>query len=136
MTAQQGKQFLIKTKEDGSEDFIGIAGFRSNGITLNQEGVDISNKDSSGFREMLAGAGIISVSVSGTGVFLNSASETLLRKRFGTNEHHEYEIILPGTGSWKGRFMIESLEFAGDYNNEVNYTLSLSSDGIITFTEE
>ena len=136
MAPQPGRKFLIKTKMDGSEDFVIIAGMRTNSFSRQQEAVDVSNKDSDTWRYLLPGAGTKTGNVSGSGVFYGTASEALIRERFGTDTHHEYEIIIPGYGTYKGKYMIESLEEAGEYNGEMTYSISLSSDGPIAFTAE
>ena len=136
MAPQAGRKFLIKTKMDGGEEYIVIAGMRSNSFTQQQEPVDVSTKDSDTWRYLLAGAGTRTGNVSGSGVFYGTASEALLRSRFGTETHHEYQIVVPGYGVYQGKYMIESIEEAGEYNGEMTYSVSLSSDGEITFTAE
>ena len=136
MAPSPGRLFLLKTKEEASEDFITLAGMRSTGFDQQQEKVDISNKDTSTWAVSLAGAGTKSANISASGVFYNSASEALFRSRFGTETHYAYQIILPGAGTYEGLFMIESIAFAGEHNGETNYTISLASDGDITFTPE
>jgi TP901-1 family phage major tail protein len=45
-----------------------------------------------------------------------------------------YQIVIPDFGTVEGAFQITSLEFAGEYNGEVTYELSLESAGALTFT--
>ena len=46
MAAQKGSAMLLKVGNGGSpETFTTIGGLRSTGITLNDEAVDITNKD-------------------------------------------------------------------------------------------
>ena len=73
MAAQKGLDVLMKIDISGTKTTIG--GLRSTSITLNDESVDITNKDSLGTRTLLAGAGVNSLSVSGSGVFTDSAAE-------------------------------------------------------------
>ncbi|MEO0412957.1 MAG: phage tail tube protein, partial [Pseudomonadota bacterium] len=67
MTAQSGRAFLLKISDDGSPaTFQTVAGLRTNQLTLHREAVDITNQGSGGWREILPGAGVKSVSVRGT----------------------------------------------------------------------
>ena len=132
MAAQKGSAVLIKTTVSGSLTTIG--GLRSSSITLNDEMVDISNKDSSNNRTLLPNGGIQSMSISGSGVFTDSASEQQLRTDFGASTFTAYSFIVPDLGTFAGSFQITSLEFAGEYNGEATYSVTLESSGAITFT--
>ena len=111
-----------------------VGGMRSTSMTLNDEAVDISNKDSGSFRELLPAGGIQSMSISASGVFTDSTAETTLRAAYGTSTFKSYNIIVPDLGTYAGTFMIASLEYAGEYNGEATYSVTLESSGSITFT--
>ena len=55
MAAQKGLDMLLKVNTTGST-YATVGGLRSTSITLNDESVDITNKDSLGHRQLLAGA--------------------------------------------------------------------------------
>ena len=58
MSAQKGKDLLLKLDGDGNGTFATVAGMRSRAIAFNTETVDITHVESSGrWRELLAGAG-------------------------------------------------------------------------------
>ena len=61
MAAQKGLDMLLKVNTSGSS-YATVGGLRSTSITLNDESVDITNKDSLGHRQLLAGGGMNSVS--------------------------------------------------------------------------
>ena len=48
MTAQKGRDMLLKIDSTGSGSFITVAGLRSNTLTFNTETVDSSSQDSTG----------------------------------------------------------------------------------------
>ena len=80
MAAQKGSAMLMKAGNAGSpETFTTIGGLRSTSLTVNNESVDVTNKDSGGKRALLAAAGIQTISVSGSGVFTDAASETTIK---------------------------------------------------------
>ena len=43
------------------------------------------------------------------------------------------KFISPDLGTLSGTFQITSLEYAGEYNGEVTYSLTLESSGYVTF---
>lgn len=136
MSAQKGKELLIKIGDGGGpETFTTVGGLRDTSIQLNQEMVDITNKDSvNRWREVLAGAGVRSATFSGSGIFTDSAAEEAVRADFFSDANNNYQLIVPDFGTFEGAFLITSLEYGGSYNGEVTYTLTLESAAEITFT--
>ena len=134
MAAQKGAALLVKLGNGASpEVFTTIAGLRSTSITLNDEPVDITNKDSSGTRTLLSQGGVQSYSISGSGVFLDAAGDDTLRQKFGASTYANYQVIVPDFGTFTGPFMVASLEYAGEYNGEVTYSITLESAAGVTF---
>ena len=111
-----------------------IGGLRSTSITINDEAVDITNKDSGSSRTLLPSGGILSMTVSASGVFTDATSETTLRSKVHQSSFESYNIIIPDLGTYAGSFMIASLEYAGEYNGEVTYSITLESSGAISFS--
>jgi TP901-1 family phage major tail protein len=133
MAAQKGRDILLKM-ETSAGVFTTIGGLRSKSFRLNEGAVDISDGDSAGqWRELLEGADIRSCSISGSGIFKDTAGEAavLAAKLAGT--HPVFQLIFPSLGTISGKFMISSLDFSGNYNGEANYSLSLESNGEVTF---
>ena len=95
--------------------------------------VDVTNKDSSGNRTLLADGGIHSMSVSGSGVFTDSSTETTLKDAMNAAAFKNFQVIVPDFGTYTGAFMVASLEYAGEFNGEVTYSETLESSGAITF---
>ena len=134
MAAQKGAALLLKVGNGGSpETFTTIGGLRSTSITLNDEAVDVTNKDSSGNRELLADGGIHSMSITGSGVFTDAASETTLKGTMNAASFTNFQLIIPDFGTYTGAFMCVTLEYAGEFNGEVTYSVTLESAGAITF---
>ncbi len=132
MAAQRGKALLLKIDISGTMTTVG--GMRSTSMTLNDEAVDITNKDSGSFRELLPSGGIQSMTITASGVFTDSTAEQTLRSAYGTSSFKSYNIIVPDLGTYAGTFMIASLEYAGEYNGEATYSVTLESSGSITFS--
>ena len=134
MAAQKGSALLMKIGNAGSpEAFTTIGGMRSTSISMNDEMVDITNKDSSRARTILAQGGVNSMTVSGSGVFTDSASETTLEGKFDSSTLTNYQFLVPDFGTYTGAFMLTTLEYSGEYNDSVQYSFTFESSGAITF---
>lgn len=134
MAAQKGSALLMKIGNAGSpEAFTTIGGMRSTSIALNDEAVDVTNKDSGRARTLLAQGGVNSLTVSGSGVFTDSASEATLKGKFDISAFTNYQFLVPDFGTFTGSFMLASLEYAGEFNGEVTYSFTFESTGAITF---
>tara|TARA_R100001510_G_scaffold21831_1_gene19116 strand:+ start:890 stop:1303 length:414 start_codon:yes stop_codon:yes gene_type:complete len=134
MAAQKGSALLMKIGNGGSpETFTGIGGMRSTSLSMNDEMVDITNKDSQRARTLLAQGGTNSMTVSGSGVFTDSSSETLLRSKFDESGLTNYQFLVPDLGTFTGNFRLTTLEYAGEFNGEVTYSFTFESSGSIQF---
>jgi len=72
MSAQKGSAFLLKIGDAATPPaYTTVAGLRTTQLSINGELVVVTSKDSGGWRELLSGAGVRSVSVSAAGIFLD-----------------------------------------------------------------
>lgn len=134
MAAQKGKELLLKI-DDGTGEFITVAGLRTQRFALNADPVDITNQESAGrWRELLGGAGVRRASVAGSGVFKDGASDMLIRQTFFDGLIRNWQIVAPSFGIIQGAFEISSLDYRGEHAGEVTFELSLESAGLLTFT--
>ncbi|WP_417580447.1 phage major tail protein, TP901-1 family [Pelagibacterium sp.] len=135
MTAQSGKDMLLKLDETGAGSFLTVAGLRTKQLAFNAASVDTTDAESAGrWRELLEGGGIKRASVSGSGIFKDKTSDALVRSLFFAGTIRNWQLILPGFGTVQGPFQIVALEFAGDHGGEVTFELALESAGEIAFT--
>jgi TP901-1 family phage major tail protein len=135
MAVQSGKYLLIKVDMVGDGQFQTIAGLRATRINFNAETVDVTSLESAGgWRELLAGAGVKSASISGSGVFRDEATDARARQIFFDSEMPRFQVIVPSFGIIEGEFQITSLEYGGNYNGEASFDLSMASAGALTFT--
>lgn len=132
MAAEKGSAFLLKVGDGGDPPvYSTVAGMRTTQLSINGEPVVITNKDSGGWRELLTGAGVRSVSVSGAGIFTGSAAETRLKNNALAGSLDDYQLSFESGERMQGEFLIARLDYAGDFNGERNYTLALESSGEI-----
>lgn len=136
MAAIKGKDILVKIDMTGTGSYTTFAGLRATRVSFNAETVDVTNMASDGgWRELLAGTGVRSANISGSGVFLDDVTDNRAWSYFLNADVQNFEIIIPGLGNFRGPFQITTLEFAGKFDGEATYEISLSSGGKIdTFT--
>ncbi len=133
MSAQKGSAFLLKIGDGGDPvDYQTVAGLRTTQLSITGDTVVITSKDSGGWRELLSGAGVRQVSVSAAGIFLGSAAETAIRGHALAGTIDDYELSFEDGERMRGRFLVQRLDYAGDFNGERNYTISLESSGPVT----
>jgi len=130
MTAQKGAAFLLKIS-DGATPAVyqTVAGLRTTQMSITGDTVVVTSKDSGGWRELLSGAGVRSVSVTAAGIFLGSAAETQIRANAMDGTLDAYELSFEDGEKLRGQFLIQRLEYAGDFNGERNYSVQLESSG-------
>ncbi len=134
MAVQNGKDLLVKLDLSGDGQFETIAGLRASRISFNAETVDVTSLESQGgWRELLAGAGMKSASISGSGVFRDAATDAKARQIFFAAEMPRFQVIIPSFGIVEGRFQITSIEYAGSHNGEATYEMTMASAGVLTF---
>lgn len=135
MAAQNGKDLLIKVDLTGDGSFATVAGLRATRVSFNAESVDVTSLESQGgWRELLGGAGVKSAQIAGSGVFKDANTDERARQIFFDGETPDFQVIIPSFGVVEGAFQITGIEYAGSYNGEATYELSLASAGALTFT--
>lgn len=136
MAAQSGKAIVVSFMDDGGTPaYQVVAGLRSRRIALNSETVDVTHAESTGqWRELLAGVGVRSVTISGDGVFTDAAGAEAVRDAFFEHEHRTAKILIPDYGTFEGTFQVTSLEFSGEHNGDVQNSMTFESAGEVTFT--
>jgi len=130
MAVERGSAFLLKVGDGAAVPaFATVAGLRTTQLSVNGEAVVVTSKDSGGWRQLLSGAGVRSVSVSGAGVFTGSAAEARIKGNALSGTIDDYRLSFESGDSMTGRFLVTRLDYAGDFNGERSYTLSLESSG-------
>jgi TP901-1 family phage major tail protein len=130
MGAEKGSAFLLKVGNGGNPPvFATVAGMRTTQMSVNGEAVNVTSKDSGGWRELLSGAGVRSVSVGASGIFTGSAAELRLKANALAGLTDDFELSFESGERLRGRFLVTRLDYSGDYNGERNYALNLESSG-------
>ncbi|MCR9147738.1 MAG: phage major tail protein, TP901-1 family [Rhodobacteraceae bacterium] len=134
MAVQNGKDLLVKIDLTGDGNFQTVAGLRATRVSFNAESVDVTSLESAGgWRELLAGAGVKSAAISGSGIFRDAASDERVRQIFFDGEMPDFQVVIPDFGVIEGPFQVGSIEYAGNHDGEATYELSLNSAGQLNF---
>lgn len=130
MPAQSGAAFLLKITNGATPAvYQTIAGLRTTQLSINGDTVVVTHKQSGGWRDLLSGAGTRSVSVSAAGIFLGSVAENTVRNRALDGTLDDYELSFEDGAKLRGKFLVQRLDYAGDFNGERSYTMQLESSG-------
>ena len=139
MAKQLGRSLLIKIGDGaGSEAFTAIAGLNSKSITINNSAIDVTTPDATAPSGALWASslnGLKSMSISGDGVFLDeSAQEGRLNTiAMQADPVANFELVVPDFGTYSGEFRVTSLEFGGETEGATTFSLSLESNGTVTY---
>ncbi|MEQ1810693.1 MAG: phage major tail protein, TP901-1 family [Terricaulis sp.] len=132
MSGQKGRDVLIKIAD--GEGFVTVAGIRAKTISLNARTVDgTSGESPEAWRELIAGAGVKSASVSGAGVFKDAGSDALIQQIFFTQAAATFQLVIPDFGTLSGPFLVEALDYSGDHDGEAAFAITLASAGALSF---
>lgn len=132
MAAQKGAAFLLKISDGAATPtYQTVAGLRTTQMSITGDTVVVTNKDSGGWRDLLSGAGVRQVAVNAAGIFLGSAAETRIRDHALAGTIADYELSFEDGARMRGKFLIQRLDYSGDFNGERNYTLALESSGAV-----
>ncbi|MEM1162091.1 MAG: phage major tail protein, TP901-1 family [Pseudomonadota bacterium] len=136
MSAQKGKDILLKIDETGDDAFVTVAGIRTTRLSFNADTVDVTTAESAGrWRELLSGAGVKTAQVAGSGIFKDDTSDAAIRRVFFEDKTPKFEIVIPDFGTVAGPFQVTALEYGGSHDGEATFEIALASAGALSFTE-
>ena len=139
MAKQLGRALLVKIGDAATpEVFSNLCGLNSKSLTINNYSIDVTTPDCTtpeGALFTATLAGLKNVSVSGDGFFEDSTAEARMNTvAMAADNSVNMEIVVPDFGTYAGGFRISSLEFGGETEGGVTYSISLESNGTVTFT--
>jgi len=130
-SVQSGINMLLKIKQNST--YQSVAGLRSREIFLNQKAVDITDSDAENQWQALLDTGTKSLRIKGEGIFRNEASAKLVYNQFFDNDINDWQIILPNTLEITAKFLLTELSYAGRYDSEVTWRMSLQSASSVDY---
>jgi len=120
----------VRISRNGSN----IVGARADSVTINNEPLDITDKDDSGWRTMLTDVGLRSVSCEIEGVLKDTV---LLSESVGTATTallQEYVVTISGIGTLTGDFILQGLQIGAEQADVTTFTATLESGENMTAT--
>lgn len=139
MAAQKGIDMLIYVSDDSTSSgtFNLVGGMRSTSIRVGSTTIDVTSAEHQDRWQRMITGGIRSITITGSGVFnddtafgdmidnhLTAATEALAYVRF----------VIPDFKQIQGEFHISDLEWGGDHDGEVTFSMTANSAGAPTIT--
>lgn len=138
ITAQAGRNLLLKLGNGASpEVYTTVTGLRVTDITINGSPVDITNKSSAGWQELLAGAGVRSCDITAQGIFDSNNSvalATLAQSALDGGTLQPFQLISGSGDYFTGYWSVATFKRSGPYNDAETFDMTLRSHGVITHT--
>ncbi len=107
-----------------------VAGITEKSIALSGEAIDITNDDSSGWRELLATPQMQSVEISCSGVALD---DTLRAAYFNTDRMSTADFTYPDGAVVAGTFYLQEYSETGSHDGAVTFEATFASSGVVTY---
>lgn len=139
---QKGADVLVKIGDGGTptELFTVVGACRSNGLTVNRENIDVTNKSSGHWQELIAG-GVRSIEVTGAYVYKSDSAEQnkILDLLIADDNSNNFQIVIPGSAgegiTFEGNFFVTGAPVeSAEHNGEVSGSFTLASNGAVTLT--
>lgn len=135
MAKQKGSDMLLKVDTTGGGNYVTVGGIQSSRFSIRKDAVDVTNQLSTNkMRELLEGAGITQISVSGSGTMDSAAPASTLRSMAMAGTIRNWQVIVPGEGTFQGLFQITQYERNAPHDKDVTFDISLESGGDIAFS--
>jgi TP901-1 family phage major tail protein len=131
MAAEAGRDLRIEYASDGST-YVAIGGARQDSFTINNEMIDITDKDDAGVRTLLDDVAVKSMSLSCTGVTKSSTYAALALAAGSGTALHAFRVTVGSFATYTGSFFIDNFEKTAEQADTITYTMSLQSSGTIT----
>lgn len=129
-----GKDFLLKMGDGASpEVFTTVAAQRSTSFSINNEQIDVTDKDDSRWRKLLEG-GVRSMSLSSSGLISDAATYGSLLTNATQGLIKNYQIIFGDGSTFEGAFHLATIEGSGEHTDAQQYSITLESAGDITYS--
>lgn len=129
MAAQSGRDILLLKNSTA------FAGLQDCTVAVNSEPVDITNKNDSGYRTLASFAGVGTIDLSGSGVFIDDTIRDVAFAAVGTTKLLTDITVDFGDGATiSGNFYLNSYSAGGAHDGAETYEVSLQSSGTWTYT--
>ncbi|NJC06932.1 TP901-1 family phage major tail protein [Sphingomonas kaistensis] len=130
-----GSDCLLRISNgEPTPQYLLVEGLRLSGWKVSQEEVDVSDLSDGGWRKLLSGAGLRSLEVKLTGLYLGSEGELRLRDMAFSGVSAECTLSLDQGTAVRGQFIVSELRFDSAVNEEATYASILRSTGPVSIS--
>lgn len=131
--AENGTKVLVAIEDpDSPGTFLPIGGQNSHTLTINNNPIDITNKTSASFRELLADEGLQSLDLSLELTYNSETAYQEMRGQVTTKSQTLYQIMI-GSTIISGTFMIGTFGETSPDNDKLTNSVALLSSGAFQF---
>jgi TP901-1 family phage major tail protein len=135
MSKYRGLDFILEVRTDADpEVWTKVCGLTQSGLTINAESVDVTDNCSDGWREMLEGAGVRSVSITASGNSSDNAAQAFITNAILNNQFIRARIRRGAGDEFEGTWQIPSNGFSAPFNGAETFEVTLESAGAISYT--
>ena len=135
MAAIAGRDVRVYYRTSTAGTYTLIAGAKTESFTINNEPIDITDKDDAGVRTLLDDIGTKNVDMSVEGVLV---TDTYLKLANGAGQGtalHQFKFDGASHGDLEGSWFINSFQAEGTEGTDpTTFTMALQSGGAISFT--
>lgn len=117
--------------DTGAGSFTDIGGITTNSFTLNNGAIDITNKSSGSWRELLDGEGLQSVDMTIEVLFSSDTAFAAVKASASDQSLQSYQVAR-GTETLEGKFKVTSFAETSPDNDKLTASISLQSSGPVT----
>ncbi len=136
MTALDARSLTLKIGDGADpENFIELGGLQNHRITLRNNAASYHHANiNHAWNENHAQTGRQQLTVTGQGIFTDSASEEALRAQAFSNSLQNFQIALGNGDIINGAFSLRDFERFASMEGAIEYQISLQSAGEISFS--
>lgn len=136
MTALDARSLTLKIGDGADpETFTELGGLQNHRITLRNDAANYHHANiAHSWNKSFGQTGRQQMTLSGQGMFTNSATEEALRAQAFSNTTQNFQIELGNGDLIQGTFVISNYERYASMEGAIEYQLSLQSAGEVTFT--
>lgn len=140
INAQPGRLFLLEIDLTGLSPttYTAVAGLRLTDVTINGGPVDITNKGSGGWQEMLPGAGVRSANLSGSGIMDTNTlapMQKLMQSALQGGTFVDACIVSGAGDKLFGTWAVDTFKRSGNYNDAETFEITLKSHGPVIYSQ-
>ena len=135
LSTPQGEVTPFQSALPADNQFQTIGGIRSTNFNISANSIDVTNKSSGEWRELLENRGVVTLSLSGDGIMDASNLQKELELNTQTQKLRWFRISREDGRSFLVKCKITSFEFSGDYDQAMTFSISLESSGGMTIKD-